>query len=292
MSKESEFRTEQLRLAHNCLGHFGTQKTYETLRLSFYWPNMRRDLETAYIPTCAECQRNKSRTLKLIGPLHPLPVPDNRCDSVAIDFVGPLPVDSGHDCIVTFTDCLGSNIRMVPTTTSLTAKKMAQLFFDHWYCENGLPLEIISDRDKLFLSRFWKELHKLTGIKLKMSTAYHPETDSASERTNKMIIQCIRFAVERDQQGWVKALPKIHFDIMNTVNASTSFTPFQLRFGRAARVLPPVITSDHIETSNQSALDQSGRAVCDRPTLETIRQCKTRNRVYVGNKRDTTVHWG
>ena len=144
---------------------------------------------------------------------------------------------------------------MVPTTTSLTAENMAQLFFDHWYCENGLPLEIISDRNKLFLSRFWKELHKLTGIKLKMSTAYHPETDGASERTNKTIIQCIRFAVERDQQGWVKALPKICFDIMNTVNTSTSFTPFQLRFGKAACILPPVITSDHIETSNQSALD-------------------------------------
>ena len=98
------------RIAHDRLGHFGAQKTYETLCLSFYWPNMRRDLETAYIPTCAECQRNKSRTLKPIGPLHPLPVPDNRCDSVAIDFVGPLPVDSGHDCIVTFTDRLGSDI--------------------------------------------------------------------------------------------------------------------------------------------------------------------------------------
>ena len=209
---------------------------------------MRKDLEMAYVPSCAECQRNKSKTSKPIGPLHPLPVPDNRCDSVAIDFIGPLPPDGGHNSIITLTDRLGSNICIIPTTTTLTAEEMAHLFFTHWYCENGLPLEIVSDRDKLFLSRFWKELHKLTGIKLKMSTAYHPETDGASERTNKMVIQCIRFAVERDQKGWVQALPTVRFNLMNTINASTGFTPFQLRFGRPARILPPIVPPDEDRT--------------------------------------------
>ena len=88
---------------------------------------------------------------------------------------------------------------------SLTAEELAKIFFNHWYCENGLPLEIVSDRDKLFVSRFWKALHQLTNISLKMSSAYHPETDGSSERTNKTVIQCIHFAVERDQKGWVRA---------------------------------------------------------------------------------------
>jgi hypothetical protein len=85
------------------------------------------------------------------------------------------------------------------------AEKLTHLFFKEWYCENGLPLDIVSDRDKLFVSRFWKALHTLTGIKLKMSSTYHPETDGMSERTNKTIIQCIRYAIERDQKGWVCA---------------------------------------------------------------------------------------
>ena len=209
------------------------------LQSSFYWPNMWRDIETAYIPLCTECQHNKSKTTKPIGPLHPLPVPDNHCNSVAIDFVGPLPLNEGYNCIVTFMDHLGSDIHMIPTTTTLTAEGMAQLFFDNWYCENGLPLEIISDQDKLFLSWFWKALHKLTGVKLKMSTAYHPKSDGASEHTNKMVIQCIYFTVERDQQGWVCILPKVCFNIMNMVNTSMCFTPFQLRFGKPACILPP-----------------------------------------------------
>ena len=55
--------------------------------------------------------------------------------------------------------------------------ELAQIFFDEWYCENGLPDEVICDRDKLFVSQFWKMLCTLMGIKLRMSSAYHPQTD-------------------------------------------------------------------------------------------------------------------
>ena len=78
------------------------------------------------------------------------------------------------DYLLTITDRLGSDLHFVPTTKNVTAEKLAVLFFDNWYCENGLPREIISDRDKLFISKFWKHLMLLTRIKSKMSTAYHP----------------------------------------------------------------------------------------------------------------------
>ncbi|EDR02339.1 reverse transcriptase-RNase H-integrase [Laccaria bicolor S238N-H82] len=194
-------------LAHDTLGHFGFHKTYGSLRTAYYWPNMRRDLEQGYVASCPECQRNKLSTIKPYGPLHPLPVPDQRGDSVAIDFIGPLPEDENKNCIITFTDRLGSDVQLVATRTDITAENLAILFFDKWYCENGLPADIVSDRDKLFISRFWRALHKLTGIKLKLSTSYHPETDGASERTNKTVNQALRFHVERNQMGWVRALP-------------------------------------------------------------------------------------
>jgi hypothetical protein len=115
---------------------------------------MRTNLEQGYIPSCVDCQRNKNSSQKPTGPLHPLPVPDDRCDSVAMDFIGPLPSDKGHDCILTITDRLGSDIQIIPTSINLNARQLAVLFFDYWYCENGLPKEIISDRDKLFMSSF------------------------------------------------------------------------------------------------------------------------------------------
>jgi len=236
-----DIRETLFRLAHDVLGHFGFDKTYGSLRESFYWPNMHKELESAYVPGCVECQRNKSMTSKPIGPLHPLPVPDAQGDSVAIDFIGPLPVDEGFDMIITLTDRLGADIRILPCHSTSSAEDVARIFFHNWYCDNGLPLDIVSDRDKLFVSKFWKALHVLTGTKLKMSMAYHPETDGTSERTNKTVNQMLRYHVERNQSGWVHALPLVRFNIMNTINKSTGFSPFQLRMGRSPRVIPPLV---------------------------------------------------
>ena len=80
-------------LTHDSLGHFGFFKSYENIRESYFWPGMQKDLEEGYIPSCAECLRNKGPTSKPSGPLHPLPIPDERCDSVSMDFIGPLPID-------------------------------------------------------------------------------------------------------------------------------------------------------------------------------------------------------
>ena len=56
-----------------------------------------------------------------------------------MDFIGPLPRENGFDCILTITDRLGSDIQIIPTTCSLTAQGLAELFFKEWYCENGYP---------------------------------------------------------------------------------------------------------------------------------------------------------
>jgi hypothetical protein len=66
-----------------------------------------------------------------------------------------------------------------------------------------------------------------------MSSLYHLEMDGASERTNKTINQSLRYYVDRNHKGWVRALPRVHFHIMNTMNASTGFSPFQLHLGRS-----------------------------------------------------------
>jgi hypothetical protein len=164
---------------------------------------MCRDLEQAYIPSCVDCLQNKSHMTKVAGTLHPLPVPDRRASSIAMDFIGPLLIDNNTDCILSITDCLGVDIRIIPTKINITVEDLALLFFDHWYCENGLLDDIACDCNKLFVSKFWKALTKLTGVKLKMSTSYHPETDGSSEWSNKTINQMLHYHVKRNQKGWV-----------------------------------------------------------------------------------------
>ena len=81
----------------------------------------------------------------------------------------------------------------------------------------------------------------LTSVKHKYSFSFHPQSNGASKRTNKTVNQCIRFHAEQNQTGWVKELPLIQFQIMSSINKSTSFSPFQLRFRRSPHVLPPLI---------------------------------------------------
>ena len=164
--------------------------------------------------------------------------------SITMDFIGPLIEDLGFNCILSIMDRLGADIRIIPTHTDISMDNLTVLFFDNWYCENGLPLNIVSDCDKLFISRFWKLVMALCGVKLKMSMAYHPETDGSSKCTNKMINQCLHFHIDHQQKGWVHALPRIHFAIMNSVNASTGFSNFQLHIGHTPWVIPPIIPSD------------------------------------------------
>ena len=111
---------------------------------------MHRDLENTYILSCAKCQQNKSCTSKPTGPLHPLPIPDNCFDTVALDFIRPLPEENGKDTILTMMDPLGTDICIAATHSADTAAKIAIVLFDEWYCENGLMLNLVSNRDPLF----------------------------------------------------------------------------------------------------------------------------------------------
>ena len=80
---------------------------------------------------------------------------------MAINFIGPLTPDDSFDGIVMM-DRLRADIQLVPCCTNMTAEEFTSVFFDCWYCENGCPVEIISDHDKLFISKFWWVPMKLT----------------------------------------------------------------------------------------------------------------------------------
>ena len=114
-------------LAHDTLGHFRFDKSYESLWGSCYWLNMCCDLKNAYIPSCAECQRNKSCMSKPTGPLHPLPVPNDCFNTVALDFIGPPPEEHGKDTILTMMDPLSTDIHITATYFTYSTSTAAQV---------------------------------------------------------------------------------------------------------------------------------------------------------------------
>jgi hypothetical protein len=170
-----------------------------------------------------------------------------------MDFIGPLPENNSYNSILTIADHLNSEYCFFSTRTDVSEKQLVLLFFDKWYCKNSLPAKLFSDHDKLFMSCFWHYFRLLMGIKYICSTLYHPQTNSASEQTNKILIQALRFHVEWNQKGWVAALPQIRFNLRCTINKSTGYTPFMLHHGRNPLILPLLnttcepITQDEID---------------------------------------------
>ena len=84
-----------------------------------------------------------------------------------------------------------SQVHLVPTTMTVTAKGVTWLTLRAVMRLHGIPESIMSDRDSKSTSIFWKELHRLIRSKLLMSTTFHPQTDGAMERANRSIAQVL-----------------------------------------------------------------------------------------------------
>src|SRR6266511_685843 len=125
-------------------------------------------------------------------------------------------------------DRLSKRDHFEPTVTTATAPDTAKLFFSSIFRLHGLPRAIVSDRDSKFTSRFWQELFRLLGVKLAMSTAFHPQTDGQTERANRTLEDMLRAFVNYRQTNWDECLPAAEFAYNNSLQASTGYTPFFL----------------------------------------------------------------
>ncbi|GAA5981406.1 hypothetical protein JCM10908_004099 [Rhodotorula pacifica] len=235
--KDLELRETLLHDAHDALGHLGFRKTLSRLSSSFFFPGMRQTVEK-YVESCDGCQRHKSRTTRRAGKLHSLPIPPRPFSDIALDFVGPLPKSDSMDMLLTITDCLTGYTRVMGCRSTDGAKEIAQRVFENWFALFGLPERMVSDRDKLFTSKFWGALHKRVGVKLQMSTSFHPETDGRSKRSNKTIVQVLRNYVSRQQTDWHIYLPLAEYAVNSAVNDSTRKTPFEVVLGYTPSLLP------------------------------------------------------
>ena len=157
---------------------------------------------------------------------------------MALDFVGPLVPSKGYNTILVMTDQLTDYVKFEPTHSTATAADIADLVYHSWYRQFGLPKAMTSDRDKLFTSNFWKELHKRLRIHLRMSTSYHPETDGSSERSNKTMIEALRHYINLQHTDWADHLIHIESAMNNSTNATTGKTPTELVYGTPLRLFP------------------------------------------------------
>ena len=112
--------------------------------------------------------------------------------------------------------------------TTVTARGIAWLILKEVVRLHGIPESIVSDQDTKFTSIFWKELHRLMGSKLLMSTVFHPQMDGAMEQANRSIAQILCTVVSNNQKDWSGKCPMVEFTINSSVNATMGCAPFEL----------------------------------------------------------------
>ncbi|KAH9753705.1 Integrase catalytic domain-containing protein [Citrus sinensis] len=206
-----------------------------------------------YVGKCEICQKTKASTLKPAGLLQPLPIPCQVWDDITLDFIEGLPNSHGKNSILVVVDRLSKSAHFMALTHPFTAKTVAEKFIDGVVKLHGMPKSIISDRDPIFISKFWQEFFHMSGTQLNMSSAYHPQTDGQTEVINRCLEQYLRSFVHQWQKQWNSYLPWAEYWYNTTYHESTSMTPFLALYGRHPLVVPMY----HVESSPVHKVDQA-----------------------------------
>ncbi|KAJ4780790.1 polyprotein [Rhynchospora pubera] len=233
------WRSKLLHELHNSSigGHSGALVTYKRVKALFYWPAMRKSVMD-HVRSCDICQIVKPEHVPLRGLLQPLPVPAEAWSSIGMDFITGLPKSDGKEVLLVVVDRLTKYGHFIPLAHPYSAATVAQAFLDNVYKLHGLPASIVSDRGPVFTSRFWQEIMDKLGIKLNLSTAYHPQSDGQVERVNQCVETYLRSMVFNQQKQWAKWIPLAEYWYNTNFHSSLSITPFKALYGYDPPSLP------------------------------------------------------
>jgi transposase InsO family protein len=166
------------------------------------------------------------------------------------DFIEGLPKSNQYSVIMVVVDRFTKYAHFIPVSHPYNVTKIANLFSQNVMKLHGLPNNIVSDRDPTFTIKFWRELFQIQGVKLLMSTTYHPQTDGQTEATNKTLEGYLRCYVGDNPKGWSNWLTMAEYCNNTSYHSSLKSTPFEATYG-----YPPPSLTDYIpgSTKNQTA---------------------------------------
>jgi IS30 family transposase len=178
---------------------------YQDLKQKYWWYGMKKDVAT-HVALCDVCQRVKAEHQRPAGLLQPLQVPKWKWEEIGMDFIVGLPrTRDGYDSIWVIVDRLTKVAHFIPVKTTYSGAKLAELYISKIVCLHGVPKKIVSDRGTQFTSRFWQKLHESMDTKLNFSSAYHPQTDGQTERTNQILEDVLRACALKHGGSWDKS---------------------------------------------------------------------------------------
>ena len=234
-------RLRVLKQAHDALcggGHKGRDKTIEHLKKRCYWPTMIADVDE-YVKHCLNCQSAKDANVKNKAPLQSIR-PTLPFQIVTADIAGPITkTPRGYQYILVIADHFTKWVQFYPLK-SMLANELAEKF-SSYFCQHGPPDQLHTDQGTNFQSKTVAELCELWDVRQTRTTPYHPQSDGLSERTIRTCKQMMRCYAKANSTEWDLILPFLQYAFNTAVHSTTSCTPFELVYGRQARVPLDVI---------------------------------------------------
>ncbi|XP_071921808.1 uncharacterized protein [Coffea arabica] len=232
-----EIRNEILEESHRSRYtiHPGVTKMYHDMKGLYWWEGLKKDV-AEFVQKCLICQQVKAEHQKPSGLLQPLEIPEWKWDHITMDFVTGLPKrQKGFDAIWVIVDRLTKSAHFLPVSMSFPLEKLVKLYTEEIMRLHGIPVSIVSDRDPRFISRFWQKFHESLGTKLKLSTAYHPQTDGQSERTIQTLEDLLRSCILDFGGKLSQYMTLVEFAYNNSYQASIQMAPYEALYGRRCR---------------------------------------------------------
>ncbi|WVZ52497.1 LOW QUALITY PROTEIN: hypothetical protein U9M48_003551 [Paspalum notatum var. saurae] len=257
-----DLRHQAILLAHSA-GHEGIQKTLHRLRAEL-------GADVHDVP--AEQDRDTAA-------VQPLEVPSQLWADISMDFIEGLPKVGGKSVILTVVDRFSKYAHFIPLGHPYTAASVARAFFDGVVRLHGFLSSIVSDRDPVFTGHVWRDLFKCAGVSLRMSTAFHPQTDGQSEVVNKVIAMYLRCVTGDRPRAWVDWLSWAEY------RYNTSFHT-ALRGVRTPPTADPAVPAGSARTAAAEELLRDRDDILAEARRRLVRARRLSKRYYDAGHRD------
>ncbi|GJR06393.1 retrotransposable element Tf2 [Tanacetum coccineum] len=187
-----------------------------------YWKGLKKMVKQM-VRDCDVCQRQKPDLSAYPDLIQPLPIPERIWKEISMYFIEKLPTSHGKSMILVVVDRLSKYAHFIPLAHPFTASQIAQVFLDQVYKLHGLPESI---------------------VKLKLSTAYHPQTDGHTEVVNRSLGCYPRCMCGEKPKEWIKWLPLAEFWYNTNYHTSTMTTPYEVVYCQTPPIYVPYIPGD------------------------------------------------
>lgn len=215
--------------------HFSVDRTYHKLKSIYWWPRMKLHIKS-YIDSCIPCKQYNISRHKPYGFLHPTSPPEGPFQIIGIDYCGPFArTPRENQYVLVITDHFTRYVTAI-ALPSCTAEMTARTIFNEYFCKFGIPSVILSDQGTHFQNQLMANIQILIGYTHIYSTTYHPQTNGIVERFNATFVPQLAKLHDSQHNNWDEYLQAVVFAYNTGVHKSTKYSPYELLYGRTARL--------------------------------------------------------